>query len=296
MFIKSALVAAFAVFLVWFLLPVTQFSGDHGEIVRGQNVIVTGASQGIGKALVFEYAKQGAAQIVIASRSEAKLTAVKNEVVALYPNTTIHVVPADLSSEEKSKAFVAAALTALNQNLDVLLLNHIMPSPFGYWLQSPGHHSLLSQLFHTNTFSYIWVATAVVEALASRGLPLHIGVVNSLAGQVGAARTAAYSSSKHALNGFFNAFRTELSILGINNIHITQCMIGATDTEGAAEVKTALTKVTWDPAENAAIAIARGVAFEKRDIFHPHHLIFPAIKLYQFAPWAMDEVFKVNVS
>ncbi|KAG9414926.1 hypothetical protein AC1031_008341 [Aphanomyces cochlioides] len=250
-------------------------------------------------------------KIVIASRSEAKLTAVKDEVVALYPNTTIHVVPADLSSEEKSKAFVAAALTALNQNLDVLILNHIMPSPFGFWLQSPGHHSLLSQLFHTNTFSYIWVATAVVEALASRGLPLHIGkmlqvlrdfttrclgVVNSLASQVGAARTAAYSSSKHALYGFFNAFRTELSILGINNVHITQCMIGATDTEGAAEAKTTLTKVTWDPAEDAAIAIARGVAFEKRDIFHPHHLVFPAIKLSHFAPWAMDEVFKYNVS
>ncbi|KAG9414924.1 hypothetical protein AC1031_008339 [Aphanomyces cochlioides] len=200
MFVKSAIVAAFAVFLVWLLLPVTQFSGDHGEIIPGQNVIVTGASQGIGRALAFEYAKHGAAEIVITSRSGEKLTVVKEKVNELYPNTTVHVIPADLSSEENSKDFVVAALTVLNQKLDVLVLNHIMPSPFGYWLQSPYHHSVLSQILHTNAFSHIWIATAIVEAIAPRGSTLQIGVVGSLASQMGTAKGAAYSTSKHAFS------------------------------------------------------------------------------------------------
>ncbi|CAK4112543.1 unnamed protein product [Aphanomyces euteiches] len=292
MFIKSAIVAAFAVFLVWLMLPVTQFSGDHGEIIRGQNVIVTGASQGIGKALAFEYAKRGAAQIVITSRSEVKLTAVKDEINLLYPNATIHVVPADLSSEENSKAFVVAALTALNQTLDVLVLNHILPSPYGYWLKSPQDHSVLSQLFHTNTFSHIWVATAIVEALAPRGWMIQIGVVNSLASQMGVAKSAPYSASKHALYGFFNAFRAELSILGIHNVVITQCMVGTTDTEGAAVAKNEMKNVHWDAPEVTATGIARGIAFQKREIYQPHDFIYPALKLYQLAPWAMEEIFK----
>ncbi|KAH9088148.1 hypothetical protein LEN26_019623 [Aphanomyces euteiches] len=290
MFVKSAIVAAFAVFLVWLLLPVTQFSGDHGEIIRGQNVIVTGASQGIGRALAFEYAKHGAAEIVVTSRSVEKLTVVKEEVNELYPNTTVHVIPADLSSEENSKDFVVAALTALNQKVDVLVLNHIMPSPFGYWLQSPHHHSVLSQILHTNTFSHIWIATAIVEAIAPRGSTLQIGKL------LDPAKGAAYSTSKHALFGFFNAFRTELSILGINNVHITQCIIGATDTEGAAETKRSTKNIRWDPAEVTATGIARGIAFQKRDIYQPHSSVFPFVKFYQIAPWVMDEIFKTIMS
>ncbi|KAG9414925.1 hypothetical protein AC1031_008340 [Aphanomyces cochlioides] len=269
MFIKSAIVAAFAVFLVWLMLPVTQFSGDHGEIIRGQNVIVTGASQGIGKALAFEYAKRGAAQIVITSRSEVKLTAVKDEINLIYPNAIIHVVPADLSSEENSKAFVIAALTALNQTLDVLVLNHILPSPYGYWLKSPQDHSVLSQLFHTNTFSHIWVATAIVEALVPRGRMIQM--VKWVF-----AKSAPYSASKHALYGFFNAFRAELSILGINNVVITQCMIGATDTEGAAVAKKEMKNVNWDAPEVTATGIARGIAFQKREIYQPHDFTYPS--------------------
>ncbi|KAH9086731.1 hypothetical protein Ae201684P_000153 [Aphanomyces euteiches] len=238
----------------------------------------------------------GSAEIVVTSRSVEKLTVVKEKVNELYPNTIVHVIPADLSSEENSKDFVVAALTALNQKVDVLVLNHIIPSPFGHWLQSPHHHSVLSQILHTNTFSHIWIATAIVEAIAPRGSTLQIGVVGSLASQMGAAKGAAYSTSKHALFGFFNAFGTELSILGINNVHITQCIIGATDTEGAAETKRSTKNIRWDPAEVTATGIARGIAFQKRDIYQPHSSVFPFVKFYQIAPWVMDEIFKTIMS
>ncbi|KAF0691048.1 Aste57867_17660 [Aphanomyces stellatus] len=292
MFLRSALVALLAVLLVWLLVPVTLFSGDPAPIVHGQHVLVTGASQGIGKALVFEYAKHGAAEIVIASRSDAKLQAVKSEVNTLYPNTTIHIILADLSTEQASRDLVQAALAAMDNRLDVLLLNHIAPSPFGHFLQYDKDHSArLSSLFHTNTFSYIWLATAAAGSAARSSSNLQIGIVNSLASYVGTPKTAAYTASKHALRGFFNAFRVELAMLGVDNVGITQCIIGPIDTEGAKDAQSQMSpSLKWYSPTDTADAILRGVAFRMRDIYFPHHVVFPTLQLYYFWPTGIEAI------
>ena len=38
--------------------------------------------------------------------------------------------------------------------------------------------------------------------------------------------------------------------------------------------------VVWDPASDAAVAILNGAVNRKREIFHPHHKVFPAILIY----------------
>jgi short-subunit dehydrogenase involved in D-alanine esterification of teichoic acids len=106
------------------------------------------------------------------------------------------------------------------------------------------------------------LTTYAIDAL--RKANGQIVVVSSLAGHVGVPNTALYSSSKHALHGFFNSLvyhfslnyymyniiikliyiisllktqRIELKLMNIENVGITICAIGATDTEGAREVQ-----------------------------------------------------------
>jgi short-subunit dehydrogenase len=142
-------------------------------------------------------------------------------------------------------------------------------------------------MFTVNTFSYIWLATAAMPALKASGG--YVGVVSSLAGHVGTPKTAVYSSTKHALHGFFNALRAELAMEAGNQVSITLCAIGPTDTEGVEQVKSSMNQnLFWDPPAWAAEAIVRGVAARQREMFHPHHVVFPAVQIYQFVPSVLD--------
>jgi short-subunit dehydrogenase len=289
---STILVAILALFLYWLLCPLPSFPIDPALTVAGKRVLITGASQGIGRSLAEEYAKRGASHISIASRSRAKLEVVRDRIRATHPEVKVSIFEANLSTEEQCRGLIQESLVAMG-GIDVLLLNHITYSRFGSWLgdaiSTSEGHSFVPEMFAVNTWSYIWLATYAMDALkASSG---RIGVVSSLAAHVGTPKSAVYSATKHALHGFFNALRLELRLENIDNVSITLCAIGATDTEGAAAVKDKMNPaLKWDPPSKAAEAILRGVASRRREIFHPHHLVFPAILLHTIAPDLLDYV------
>lgn len=289
---SSVTAAVLSVFLYWFLCPVLDPHKNVTKITTGQHVVITGASQGIGRSLVTEYAKRGASKICIVARNEERLLQAKRDVESAYPNTTILVIPADLSTEGKCTSVIESAIEAMDGKLDVLLLNHISSSRYGTWLEAVSRSDkFLVDMFHTNVFSYVWMATAAMETLKRSPNGGRIGIVSSLSGHVATPKTATYTATKHALHGFFNSFRLELEYIGIKNISITLCAIGATDTEGAAEVKGKLhPSLTWDPPEWAAESIVRGVALKIREIFHPHYIVFPSIQIYNLFPYLMERI------
>jgi len=90
--------------------------------VIGKRVLITGASQGIGRSLVEEYARRGASHIVIASRNKNKLDTVRRQVLTIYPSTVIHIVSVDLSSEDACKYLINATLEVLGGGLDIVVL------------------------------------------------------------------------------------------------------------------------------------------------------------------------------
>jgi dehydrogenase/reductase SDR family protein 7B len=260
------------------------------EEVKGSKVIVTGASLGVGAALARQYAALGASEIVIAARNEARLNDVRASILAAYDNITVHVVRADLSNRQSSQALIQEALRLMG-SLDYLILNHITNSRYGTWLvdnkNSPEGQSFVAEMFEVNLFSYIYAATSAIEHL--RDSSGAIGIVSSLAGHVGVPKATVYAASKHALHGFFDSLRTELQYLRINNVGITLCAIGATDTEGAAPARMQMTgAVEWDSPDDAARAIILGVAARKRNIYHPFHKLYPVVFLYEYVPWLVD--------
>ena len=284
----------------------------------GKSMLITGASQGIGKSIALEVGRRGISHLILASRSKEKLEQVKEEIhieiretlqnitrsgknklhyqyMGLLTNIIIDTVAIDLSSKTGCLELVDETQTLLRKEhkkpgLNFLVLNHITSSHFGLWLKGDDgsinqHQDNLERMFQINTFSYIWIATAAINTLLrDKG---HITVLSSLAGHVGVPNTAMYSSTKHALHGFFNAMRIEVRMMEVN-VGIMLAAIGATDTEGAKSVMEQLPTVTWDDSRGAARAILRGIALNKREIFHPHHKVFPVVILYKCCPHIID--------
>lgn len=289
----------------------------------GKTMLITGASQGIGKSIALEASRKGVSHLILVSRSKEKLEGVKEKIhieiremlenmtktgknklhyqyMGYLTNIVVDTIVADLSTEQGSMQMVDDAQKILQSKekdivLDYLILNHITGSNFGLWLERDGsnqnheHQGNLEPMFRTNTFSYIWITTRAMKTLLlDKG---HIVVISSLAGHVGVPNTAVYSATKHALHGFFNALRVEFEMMQVST-RITLAAIGATDTEGAKTVMKRLPSVSWDDSMSAAKAILRGAALNKREIFHPHHKVFPAIFLYNLLPQVIDHLLR----
>src|ERR1700722_2456553 len=87
--------------------------------LAGRIALVTGASQGIGKAAALRLAQAGAS-IALAARNEEKLAEVAAEITAV--GGTAHVLPLDHASEESIKACGKAGLAPFGQ-IDILVNN-----------------------------------------------------------------------------------------------------------------------------------------------------------------------------
>ena len=95
--------------------------------LEGKTILITGASKGIGKALVRESARLGASNIVIASRNEQKLQEVKESIytenISTPERTSIHIIPVDLSSKDQCNYLIEETVNKLpsdNKNIDFL--------------------------------------------------------------------------------------------------------------------------------------------------------------------------------
>ncbi len=89
--------------------------------MKGKTVLITGATNGIGKHAALELAKMGAV-VTIVGRNETKTRKVSNDLKSLSGNANIDYMIADLSSMEETRR-VASEYLAKSQRLDVLLNN-----------------------------------------------------------------------------------------------------------------------------------------------------------------------------
>ena len=119
-------------------------------------------SSGIGRALVEQYTKLGAQYIVLASRSRDKMESIVAQLAPAHPTTKFLVIPADLSSEKACADLIQQALAAMD-GIDVLVLNHITDSRFGFFSDTVAKEgvSFVRKMFEANTLSYIYLTTYI---------------------------------------------------------------------------------------------------------------------------------------
>jgi 17beta-estradiol 17-dehydrogenase / very-long-chain 3-oxoacyl-CoA reductase len=94
------------------------------NLYRYGYVLITGASDGIGKSIAKEFVRRGF-KVILLSRTLEKLQTVKNEFISLYPNSQIELVTADFShSHRNSEEFYERLSKKLSEyNISVLVNN-----------------------------------------------------------------------------------------------------------------------------------------------------------------------------
>lgn len=172
------------------------------------NVVITGASQGIGLAIAAAFANAGYT-LCLCSKTKANMDAAGNSLAAKYPNAIIHFTDADLSQKEQCVKF---ANWCLEKGTPSILVNNA-----GYF--SPGNiqdeaDDALGQQMAVNLYSAYHTTRALLPAMLKMGKG-HVFNICSIASLNAYAQGGSYSISKFALLGFSKNLRLELKDKGI---------------------------------------------------------------------------------
>lgn len=181
--------------------------------------IVTGGSQGIGKAIAEKLLSQGFS-VAICARNHTALHAAESEWKDRYPAAEIIAHRADLSQKQDVLAFARQVLERFSA-IDVLVNNAGLYFPGKLADEADGH---LETLMNTNLFSAYHLTRQVLPAMKQKGSG-HIFNICSVASLRAYPNGGAYSISKYALLGFSDNLRYELMEDGIK---VTSICPGAT--------------------------------------------------------------------
>jgi len=195
---------------------------------KGKNVLITGASGGLGSTLVKHLAEMGS-HLVISSRSYDMLN---NLISTLTEETQIIPIPADLSLPGKAEKLAEKAVSALG-HIDVLFNN----AGIGYFaLMEEATDENIRYLFELNTFAPLNLISALLPQMKSRGEGRIINIV-SCAGRVPVPSVGIYGGSKTALAVMTNTMRLELEPEGIDIINIYPGTVDTSFEENALREK-----------------------------------------------------------
>ncbi len=176
--------------------------------IEGCRTIVTGATSGIGRALVLELLR-GRAHVVATGRRKERLTALVNEAAAL-PGM-LEIVAGDITEAATRAALVAAATERLG-GLDALM-NNAGVGAIRDFAQSESTH--LRHVMEVNFFAAVEMTRAALPLLRAGRRPLVVNVA-SILGHRGIPHYTEYCASKFALVGFSEALRAEVGSEGID--------------------------------------------------------------------------------
>ena len=177
--------------------------------MKDKVVWITGASSGIGAACAKEYHKLGS-KIILSARSTDKLRALKEELQGSVEILEMDVSQTDLADQKCKEA------EQFFGPVDIFI-NNAGISQRGYV-----EHTSLDvdrRIFEVNFFGNIALTKALLPSMLARETG-NIVVISSVAGKLSTPGRSSYSGSKHALHGFYDALRAEVSDrnVGVNVI------------------------------------------------------------------------------
>ena len=179
----------------------------HRRRIAGSRILITGASQGIGRALALAAAARGA-RVLAAARSAGLLA----ELAAAAPaGGSLRTVEADVTDPEGRRRMVEAARTHLG-GLDVLVNNAGIGATGHFADVGPER---LRKIMEVNFFGLTETTRACLPLLLEGNRPAILNV-SSIAGKRGIPARSEYSASKFAVQGFSEALRTELAKDGVD--------------------------------------------------------------------------------
>ncbi|MCA6438637.1 MAG: SDR family oxidoreductase [Sediminibacterium sp.] len=168
-------------------------------------VVITGGSDGIGKALVDAFLQQGA-KVATCGRNYDKLY----QLQSLYTGKPLLIHTADVSKEQDCVLFIEAVIKAFG-TIDILINNAGISMRS---LVSEVSLETIRKVMDINFWGTVYCTKlALPYILNNKGTVVG---VSSIAGYRGLPGRSGYSASKFAVNGWLEALRTELLPTGTN--------------------------------------------------------------------------------
>jgi short-subunit dehydrogenase len=177
-------------------------------VLKGRRIILTGASEGIGRALALELAGRGA-RLALAARDRQRLDSLAQECRARGGEA--RALPTDVSNAQDCEWLVNETVAAFG-GIDVVIHN----AGITMWSRFDAltDLSIFERLMEVNYHAPVRLTALTLPHLKqSKGL---LVAVASLAGLTGVPERSGYAASKHAMIGFFDSLRIELAGSGVD--------------------------------------------------------------------------------
>jgi len=187
------------------------------------NILITGASRGIGKAIAEIFAgDEEAHTLFLSARNEAVLKSTAAALAAQFPQATIHYKAADLSRKEEADILAAWILSIAVPDIIVNNAGSFIP---GSTFNEPD--GVLENMVAVNLYSAYYLTRHLLPPMIANKKG-HIFNICSIASLKAYSNGGAYSISKFALAGYTKNLREEMKSFGIK---VTGVYPGATLTD-----------------------------------------------------------------
>ncbi|GGA81366.1 SDR family oxidoreductase [Puia dinghuensis] len=224
-------------------------------------VVITGGSDGIGKALIESLIPLGA-KVATCGRSHDKIYTLQME----YSRVGLHAVACDVSDEEECRRFIESTVDTFG-GIDILINNAGISMRA---LFTDCDTKVTRKVMEINFLGAVYCTKyALPSILQNKGV---IVGVSSTAGYRGLPGRSAYSASKFALQGWLESLRTEMLHSGVHVMWVcpgftaSNIRFAALDSHGDARGETVLNESSLMSAEDCARHILRAIQRRKRTL------------------------------
>lgn len=249
-------------------------------------VIVTGGSDGIGKALVERLLSNGA-KVATCARDNDKLYRLQSD----HPSYPLHTMVADVSNENDCRRLVEQTIRFFG-GIDILINNAGISMRA---LLKDASIDVIRKVMEINFFGSVYCTKYALNSIIERKGTI-VGV-SSIAGYRGLPGRNGYSASKFALQGWLEAIRTELMQ---DDVHVMWVCPGFTTSnirnaalnkDGQSQGESPMDENSMMPADVCARHILNAIQKKKRTIvltFNGKRTVF----LNKFFPRLADQLVK----
>lgn len=224
-------------------------------------VIVTGGTEGIGKALVNTLISLGA-KVATCGRNQDKLYQLQIQ----NTGKALHTLVADVSNYENCQNLINSTVQTYG-GIDILINNAGLTMRS---LLEDTDVAVIRKVMEVNFFGAVYCTKLALSYIKERKGSI-IGV-SSIAGYRGLPSRSGYSASKFALQGWLEAIRTELMDSGVNVMWVSpgyttsNIRNAALDQNGNPTGESFMDEASMMPAEEVATHILKAIEKRKRTI------------------------------
>jgi len=173
--------------------------------LTGKSAVVTGASEGLGVAMVHRLAAEGVTKIALAARRRDKLEQVAAELRQKHPGTTVLIVETDVAKFCDCERLAKEAFENFG-SCDILVNNAGVPGVVPFDSAPAGR---IDAIVDINLKGTLYLARCVLPSMVQTGRG-HIVNIASLAGKGIEPYNSIYAASKYGVVGWSHALRAEM--------------------------------------------------------------------------------------